>query len=239
YKLLLTIARRPKCFIYGAGLLTAVVLILASIATTLWMDENKTYAQHYRAAQLAMATAAEADALLKHMASLHHPGCNTQDLIHLNAHLLQSRYLREIGILDNDRRLLCSTALGRLPQPVKGDYPVIRSSNGRELLINVPLQMADKALDATIIQHGNFNVVVSPYATQELYASADAVWLRTPDGLALLNSNAPTDALEALRKQAGAVSETALLFHGWGYTLVTVVPDAELVLLTQRNLAAA
>src|SRR3546814_15489494 len=106
-------------------------------------------------------------------------------LMHLNGHLLRSRYIREIGVLDADNRLICSTALGRLTQPVKGNYPIITLRSGRKLLNDVPLQMADKKLKAAIIQQGHFNVVLSPYLTDDLYRSAEDVWLRTAAGLVL------------------------------------------------------
>src|SRR3546814_3241760 len=93
--------------------------------------------------------------------------------MHLNGHLLRSRYIREIGVLDADNRLICSTALGRLTQPVKGNYPIITLRSGRKLLNDVTLQMADKKLKAAIIQQGHFNVVLSPYLTDDLYRSAD------------------------------------------------------------------
>src|SRR3546814_17000231 len=114
--------------------------------------------------------------------------------MHLNGHLLRSRYIREIGVLDADNRLICSTALGRLTQPVKGNYPIITLRSGRKLLNDVPLQMADKKLKAAIIQQGHFNVVLSPYLTDDLYRSAHAVWLRPADGLVLLRS--PLSATE-------------------------------------------
>src|SRR3546814_5408989 len=86
---------------------------------------------------------------LDHIIAHEDLGCDNDHLMHLNGHLLRSRYIREIGVLDADNRLICSTALGRLTQPVKGNYPIITLRSGRKLLNDVPLQMADRSEEHT------------------------------------------------------------------------------------------
>lgn len=238
YRLLLTIARMPKAFTYGAGAVLAIVLMLATASTVLWVDQSKLSAQHQRTMDTARAITAESDALLEHLNWHGDLLCDRTSLIHLNEHLLRSRFFREIGQLDADRRLICSTALGLLHEPVKGDYPVITSHLGRQFLNNVPLQMANKTLEATIIQHDNFNIVLSPYVTQDLYESADTVWLRTDAGLALLSSAKAPETTVSMRARAANLQRTTLSRQGVGYELVTMEPDSDLVLQTRRGLRA-
>lgn len=238
YWLLLTIANMPKAFTYGAGILVASALIAATAATVLYADQRQTAERHDTGVQIAQAIAAESTPLLEHLAT--HSGilCDKQGLIHLNAHLLQTRYIREIGLLDADNRLTCSTALGLLPEPVQGNYPVITTRSGLRFLHNVPLQMANKALRATIIQRGSFNVVVSPYAIESLYASADAAWLRTADRLTLLHSAEAPENLAFMRHRADKQEKTTFTFHKLGYELITVQPELNLVLQSRRSLAS-
>ncbi len=236
YWLLLQIAKYPKAFIYGVGVLMAVTLTLATAATVLWVDKSSISERHDKAMDMARAMLSESTALLDHLATHDKLSCNQQGLIHLNAHLLKSRYLREIGMMDDDRRLICSTALGLLPNPVKGNYPVITSRSGLQLINNVPLEMADKRIKATLIQYKRFNVVFSPYVTDDLYSSADAVWMRTADGLALLGSSKTPDEIRHMRDRAILFKKTAFTFHNLGYELVTIHPQIDLVMQTQRDL---
>lgn len=239
YWLLLKIARMPRAFVCGIGILVALALMLASLAATAWLDQNRTAQRHDAALQLMEKVTAEGSGLLDRLARRGRLNCSDEGLIDLNAQLLGSRYLREIGVLDEDRRLICSTALGRVPVPIKGNYPVRVSRSGLELLTNVPLTMAGKKVAATIIQRPPVNVVVSPYATGDLYASADVVWLRTANGLLLLSAgNVEPRALPAMQARAGRLSSSNLSRQGLGYELVSMVPGQDLVLQTRRSLLA-
>ena len=238
YWLLLKIAEKPKAFTYGAGILIALLLMLATAVTVVWVDESHIAERHDNALQAARAAAAESAAILDSLTAHDDISCDDDDLLHLNGHLLQLRFIREIGVLDADNRLICSTALGRLSQPVKGNYPVLTLRSGRKLLKDVPLQMVNERLDATIIQSGNFNVVLSPYLTEDLYGSADAVWLNTVDGLALLRSTVVPQELPRWRERAATSKKTSLTLRVMGYELVSQQVGTDVVLQSQRSLVA-
>ncbi len=237
YWLLLQIAKVPKIFIYGTGLLIAALLVAASVATVLLVDKAHTTQQHDQAASLAQAMVAESVELLDHFAQHNNPACDGPHLIHLNSHLLRARFVREVGILDADSRLLCTTTMGRLPIPVKGNHPVISIPSGREILIDIPLQVADKAVKATILRQGNFNVVVGPHVTEELYSIADYVWLRTAAGLTPIRSaQTPLNSLQHHLSEGDDVSHQSIWsFHRLGYTQLTAPADTALVFQTQRS----
>lgn len=236
YWLLLKIAERPKVFIYGAGILTAVSLALVAVIITAWLDKNQVAQRHGDAMRIFQAISAESSELLDHLTTHDKLDCSDEDLLHLNTHLLLARYIREIGLLDADRRLICSTALGRLAIPIKGDHPVHVSRTGLELLNGVPLTMADKMFAAVIIQRPPFNVVISPYATDGIYASADAAWLRTADGLALLSAAVDPETLAGMHERAGRLERSDFELRGLGYELSTATPGLDMVLQTQRSL---
>ncbi|CAM5314765.1 EAL domain-containing protein [Eoetvoesiella caeni] len=239
YWLLLKIAKSPKAFTFGAGLLIAALLALASATSIWWLDEARTSEKHENAIQTMQAVLAESADLLQHLATHGNLDCGHISLVHLNTHLLQSRFLREIGILDADDRLVCSSAVGRLPHPVKGNYPASTSLSGIKILVDVPLQMANKKVNATILQQGGFNAVVSPHITEDVYSSADAVWLRGATSLELLRPiSAKADTLMHMRERAARASGTATHRQGLGYELITSAPDIDLVLQTQRRAGA-
>ena len=235
YWLLLKIARMPKVFTYGAGVLVAVGLTLATIVTTVWLDQSRVAKQHDDAIRFFETLAAESTELLAHLHSHDTMSCEDDDLLHLHEHLLKSRYLREIGIMNEDRGLICSTALGRTSEPIKGDHPVYVSLAGLELLNNIPLTMAGKKLVAVIIQRPPFNVVLSPYATGDIYASADAVWLRTRDKPVLLHANVPASRLAGMRERASQLEDSKFTLHGLSYELISMRSGHDLILQTYRS----
>lgn len=155
--------------------------------------------------------------------------------MHLNTHMLQSRYIREIGVLDNERNLVCTTSLGKLTKPIKDGHPVHMTRAGLELLNNVPLAMADAAFLAVIIQRPPFNVVLSRYATGDIYTSADVVWLRSADGLVPLNV-VGSPAVLAMRDRAAGQTRPQFFMQGFGYEIITATPQDDLVLQTRRSL---
>lgn len=238
YWLLLRIAQRPKAFKYGAGILIACTLMLATVVAVFWLDRSQVAQRHATATRIFQALVSESTELLDHLHTHEKLDCGSDDLTHLNSHLLQFRYLREIGLMDEERRLVCSTATGRLQEPVKGDYPVHISASGLELLSKVPLVMAQNELEAMILLKPPFNVAVSPFATDEIYASADAVWLRGSDGLILLQANVGADILKGMHERATSQTHTDAHWHGAHYELVTTAPGTDLVLQTQRRLGA-
>lgn len=236
YWLLLKVAEMPKAFTYGAGILVACVLMFATMVATVWLDQSRISQRHAEALHLFEVITSESTELLAHLAGYHELSCNNEELIQLNTHLLESRYIREIGLMDDDRRLICSTALGRLAQPIKGDYPVHVSRSGLELIAAVPLMMADKKLAAMIILNPPFNVVISPYVTGDIYARADAVWLRTAGSLVLLDATAQPDAITDMRTRAERHERSDFALRGLGYELITMDPGLDTVLQTQRRL---
>lgn len=240
YWLLWQIAKTPKAFTYGAGVLVAVLLVMATATTVFLRDKTHTTEQHERAARLAQAMVAESIDLLDHFANHNDATCDTAGLIHLNSHLLRARFVREVGILDADSRLLCTTTMGQLPVPIKGNHPVINLESGKEILVDVPLQVTDKTMMATILRQGNFNVVVGPHVTEELYASADYTWLRTTTGLTLIRSvQAPANTLPAhTLEHVDASKPSTWSLHRLGYTQFTAPPDTALVFQTRRSWTA-
>lgn len=239
YWLLLKVSKTPRLFTYGAGAIVAVLLLMMSTATMFLVDKGRIASQHAQAMQTAQALVTESRDLLNQLVLDNDTSCESEHLIRLNALLIRTRFIREIGILDNEGRLVCTTTMGRLPLPVIGHYPAITTRSGRQVLIDVPLQVANKKVKATIVRQGRFNVVISPYLTDSLYASADVVWLHTPDGFKPLKA-IPTSSgtFAQLRKQVQAQHASTWLLSGSGYEQITMRPNMSWVFQTQRNIGA-
>lgn len=238
YWLLLNISKTPRVFTYGVGLLIAAILITATAATLFVVDEARTDHRHERAMDTAQALSAEVADLLDQLVLKRNTDCESTHLIQLNALLLQSRFIREIGILDDEGRLVCASSIGRLPVPVKGNEIPIVTSAGRQVFVDIPLQVANEKVRATLIRQGHFNVVVSPYLTDNLYASSDIVWLKTPKGLQPLKALPMTaDELAQRRDRAQLQHTSAWLLQDTGYELITTRDNSVWVFQTQRNMS--
>lgn len=110
----------------------------------------------------------------------HSAECTHDNLSRLRVLLLKNRDLRQIGLLDEQGRLYCSTVSGLLPQPLPRSTQGIDGSVGRYLL-KTPLQvfsaLAPADLNVTVIERGRFQVVIDDNPTQEVFAQhADGVW---------------------------------------------------------------
>lgn len=235
YWLLLKMAEMPRFFAFGIGLLLAFALVLGALVATVWLDQRRLSQQHEDTLRTFQKVAAESTELLDRLVALDDLRCSEAGLISLNSYLLGTRYLREIGLLDDERRLTCSTALGALYEPIKGNYPVHITSSGAELLVNVPLTMSGKKQSAIIVQRSRVNVVVSPYVTDDLYASADVVWLRTRAGLILLHARTGIEQSSDMKVRVARQNATRFVWRGLSYELISMTPGIDVVLQTQRS----
>ena len=211
--------------------------MLASLATVVWLDQTRTARRHGEALQLTRDVIVESNQLLDQLAQQRGLNCDDKGLFNLNAMLLRSRYVREIGLLDDKGRLFCTTALGRMPEPFKGTAPIHVSRSGMTLRISALLIMSGDKVRATIIERPFANVVISPYATEDLYASADAVWMLTRGGLHLLAAkHADVNGIPAMRRHVERLAGSNFAWQGLGYELVSMAPDLDVALQTRRDL---
>ena len=110
----------------------------------------------------------------------HSAECTPDNLVQLRVLLLKNRDVRQIGLLDEQGRLYCSTVAGLLPQPLPHSTQGIDGSVGRYLL-NTPLRayspLAPAELCSTVIERGRFQVVIDDNPTQDVFTQyADGVW---------------------------------------------------------------
>src|SRR3546814_18972004 len=131
----------PKAFTYGAGVLIALMLILATAVTIVYVDKRHTAERHDNALQLAQVAFAESATTLDHIIAHEDLGCDNDHLMHLNGHLLRSRYIRAIGVLDVGNMLIYQPALGLMTPPVKDHYHISPLLYGPLTLQHVPFHI--------------------------------------------------------------------------------------------------
>jgi len=236
YWLFLKIAKHPRIFSFGAGLAIAGLLMAATIASILITDKANTAERHERASQLANDLMSESISLLDHLQAHNDTSCDMPSITHLNADMLHYHYIREVGVLDAEGRLICTSSMGRLPQPVKHGLPPLPGPAGMEIYTNVPLQVLQEAGTATIVQRGRFNAALSARAVSELLEGADLIWLPSNGKLTVLDHGLME---RNIRKEWRKAAENAGA-GGWalrraGYELISVEPEFGWVLQTRRS----
>lgn len=113
--------------------------------------------------------------------------CSERNLSRLRQEVFLSAYQAEIGVLDAQQRLLCSTVRGVLSKPTRLSPPdaIVKTPQGEEHYINfsLPVLIADWGRQATVVRQGHFNTVVSPLVLDDLFSVDEGTLrLRMVDG---------------------------------------------------------
>ena len=114
--------------------------------------------------------------LLDELNASYAPFCTTDNLNRLRSLMFSHPYARDIGLLNPQRHLFCTTNIGLLDTPGAAAEGGIEGSIGHYYL-NVPLPLSQGMVQAAVVERGHFQVVMQPNATQDIRSRyADAVW---------------------------------------------------------------
>jgi sensor c-di-GMP phosphodiesterase-like protein len=92
------------------------------------------------------------------------PFCSADELARLRARTFASPDLKDIG-RTRSGVLYCSALLGHLPQPYVEGTPSLTLADGTNVWANIPVVVAASSNGrATVVESGNFDVVLSPEA---------------------------------------------------------------------------
>jgi sensor c-di-GMP phosphodiesterase-like protein len=145
--------------------------------------------------------------------------CDAVNLKGMREMLFSSRFVRDIGLYNSRGELVCTTAGGVLPEPFKPLPGIpIKSPSGehRTTWFDTPLQLGGGNYTATVIAQGSFNVVIDPYATDEVYRlGAHLFWVTLYGGEPSLVSTIrnPNPALMRILERAARTQETRRGFY--------------------------
>jgi sensor c-di-GMP phosphodiesterase-like protein len=158
---------------YSMALLVAVALLLVSFQWQLKALERG----HMQMVRSIHEVQEDVGGLLDQLNQSFEPVCTPANLEQLRFFLFSYRFVRDIGMLNADQQLFCTSITGLLPKPFASAAGGIDVPIGRTY-IQTPLLLAGQRLRATVVERGRFNVVVGLNATHEaLAAHADAIWV--------------------------------------------------------------
>ncbi|MEO5796647.1 MAG: EAL domain-containing protein [Rhodoferax sp.] len=114
--------------------------------------------------------------LLDELNASYAPVCTPDNLNRLRSLMFTYRYARDIGLLNPQRQLFCTTNIGLLASPSVANEGGIEGSIGHYYL-HAPLPLSQGTVQAAVVERGRFQVVMQPNSTQDTRIRyADAVW---------------------------------------------------------------
>ncbi|MFQ3232160.1 MAG: sensor c-di-GMP phosphodiesterase-like protein, partial [Reinekea sp.] len=137
-------------FMLGFGLATYVLLSTFKNVHDEYADNLMTEAE---------GVVVEIATILKQLNELNIAQCNQENMLAMRRSLFLSNHVREIGYLNNNNKLICTTGLGVLDEPFSSDGSDFFTENGFEIWIAQPLKMFNQEYKALIAKSGNYNAV--------------------------------------------------------------------------------
>lgn len=225
------LVRHSRLLVILSGLLVCLCILLAGLAILVSREISEAKVILGQAGGTVSQILLDANRLLVQLNKTHRTDCTPQHLVTLNKELFGYRYVRDIGILDAEGRLICTSSLGTLPIPNQAQ-PAIYVFDGAELWMDEPVLVSDGQIPALVIRRQDFNLVVDPRVTEALYATVDAVWLDLPVGLIPLRFKDASQAkIPALAEAANTYSDTEQLrFSNGALDLFLRAPRTPVVL---------
>ncbi|WP_394792240.1 EAL domain-containing protein [Rhodoferax sp.] len=239
----------PRVVGIVCGYALALAIAVAVCVVTLQLRLQDIESGHAQVIGNMKAVQADVGRLLGELNQSHTPICSTENLNRLRSLLFSHRYARDIGLVDAQGRLFCTTDIGLLPTPYTHGPGAIDGSIGRYYR-KMPLPLAHGTVSVTMVERGPFQVAMEPNGTVDAFTRyADTVWAGRPSQRTQIFKGKRAALTDAL-----VTPETAHLRLDWaqGIAVVTttepgvspvsvqsVVPLQELYLDHRALLAAA
>ena len=168
------IAKGYRLYALVAGLVAAVLGFTAVTVLVAFDQLRKMNDMQLSAAREIQAIALDTRNVMLRLNRNYPPVCTEENLHRLRQEMFLSSHQVDIGVLDKDHRLLCTTVMGILPRPAIVPAPdvVVETESGQQLFISfhIPLLIWEGHYRATVVRSGNFNTVINPHEIEQLYA---------------------------------------------------------------------
>lgn len=178
--------RHPRAIAHSAGVLASIAVLAASGVLMFQAHTGQVAKRHQAAIEVTKKIGAEALQLLSAANASVSPDCSPESLLALNRLQVDSTRMTDVGVLDEQGRLMCTTHSGVFPAALevpKPDHTLSTSHAEASVSHHVPLALFDGKNRSGVITLGRFNAVVHPKAVREILDSGvDALWARDDRG---------------------------------------------------------
>jgi sensor c-di-GMP phosphodiesterase-like protein len=175
----------------AAGLLVSLLCMTVFTLYMGWSHLQRMSEVQGAAISMVQAVAADTRTLLERLNRSYQPDCSDANLQKFREEVFASAFQGEVGVLDEQGRLICTSLMGRLPRALEVPVPDLSGSSmsGEVININndVTLLIGGGRFRATIVRMGRFNTVVSPKSLETLFSKGqDSLRLLRPEGDSVL-----------------------------------------------------
>ncbi len=243
-RLLGALGRRPVLWSSATALLCALAVLALALLIDSQIVRQDHVQRHVSLSDLYRRVAVDTNQLLERLNARGDTSCSDKSLSAMRVDLFTSEFQRDVGVINDQQQLVCTTTHGRLPAPIPMPEADLASIDplGRRLAIWVAQRvMADNGVQpATIIQRGPFNTVVDPRVTQtmtKITGLQATLWWRDLAGQQRPVFNSGFE--EFLPLEIRALSDLAAGEHlrwlpgmGWMWVVSSPVPQSRLTLQT-------
>lgn len=222
------------------ALITFSAVVLLELAVVVEIGLAAIRDTHRSAGLVIREVTKEAQQLLATLESEADTRCEPPRLAALNRLLFRYRHIRDIGVIDENNRLRCTSNLGTLNAHFDESRAIIVTPTGSEIKIDQPVLLGDGQIEATIIRRGAFNVVLDPYVTRSVFEQVDAVWIVQPVGLIPIHfSGAAIGKMDMLAARSNAYPDipAGLVRDGLSFDVLDQVQETPLLVHTRRSSA--
>lgn len=215
--------------------LATMVLMVLLLAREQWKDID---AGQQQAATTGQEVAKESTEVLLRLNRNFQPDCSDEALRDFRVEQFLAPYVSDIGVLDAQGRLVCTTTLGMFAQPIALTPADIttRSLQGEtvHLSFNVPVMASRSSVRSVVMGMGRFNLVISPGVVKGmLSAGIDAARFLPPQGQSLPVFVSPQlPEVWKTRLATTEFSDKALkefFWDGLAFVAVRPIPDTRYV----------
>ena len=149
----------PKAVVISSGLFGCVLMVY--LALLLLSADIRESQRRYAHNTMTLTQTVIHDSLqaLDDLEKLDINDCSEASLTKMRQTVYLSRYIRDVGLLEDDH-LLCTSVGGLLEEPVALEPPSFSTSLGFDIWLNAQLIIFDYLHSGVVIRRGNFNVVI-------------------------------------------------------------------------------
>jgi sensor c-di-GMP phosphodiesterase-like protein len=171
-----TLGRRPRLVgsLVGCTLALAMGLAIVGAGVGLMVREiDRGHALLFRHMENRRV---ETGALLDELNQRYPADCTPENRTKLRSLLFKHRMVGDIGVLDTQRQLVCSTSLGDIYPPLAPNTGGLQGQAGRYYL-NAPLPLAGETVFVTLVERGRFQVALDDNTSREVKQQySDTLW---------------------------------------------------------------
>ncbi len=239
-----------KPYATGAGMAMFLLGVLGALALVAQVELRAVSAAQASLVERLEAIAQETTGLLDRLHEKYPSDCTPANLVQLRNLLFETRFLRDIGLLDERGAVYCTTGFGRwerpyLPPPEKLHAHPRPGGTTRYLIFDMPTRVGGERQRATIVWQGRFNLVIDPFSLDGLYQrSNQTLWFLEADGsvypLGPEEPQRPPALRELLQRNALAAPTQPQAYYAWregAFVGTSFSPQSRIVVQTHATLA--